>query len=431
MTRELVVDLVGATPGRTAAALALVQLETSGGFVEAAIEQHGAGLEGAERRLAFALVLDVERNRLLLDHHLAPHLSRRPMALDPVVRAALRCAAVQLLHMDRIPDRAAVHQAVEVVRALGSRRAAGLVNASLRSLVAAPDRCGPPPNPWTANSMPRWLLRRMPGFAAGHFNREAPLALRPRVDGLTRKLIAGEVYTLDAPPHVLATGARLVRAGDPTRLPGWDEGWFAVQDAASQAVVRMVDAREGDRVLDACAAPGGKALALADRVGGDGRVVALDIASDRLAAMDTEIQRLGIRNVEPRVGDATRGVEGTFDRVLVDAPCSAIGTLRRHPEIRWQRREGDLEASARRQIAILDGVCSALKPGGTLVYAVCSFALEEGAAVLRRFLAAHPEYQIHPADPAFGPAVASDGTFVSWPHDGPWDAFFAAVLVRS
>jgi len=423
-------DVVAASPGRTAAALALVQLEASGGFAEAAIEQHGAGLEGAERRLAFALVLDVERNRLLLDHHLAPHLSRKPMDLDPVVRAALRCAAVQLLHMDRIPDRAAVHQAVEVVRALGSRRAVGLVNASLRSLAADPDRGGPPPNPWTANSMPRWLLRRMPGFAAGHFNRSAPLALRPRVVGLTRKLIAGEVYALEAPTHVQATGAVLVNPGDPTRLPGWDEGWFAVQDAASQAVVRMMDAQPGDRVLDACAAPGGKALALADRVGGDGRVVALDIASDRLAAMDTETRRLGIRNVEPRVGDATRGIEGSFDRVLVDAPCSAIGTLRRHPEIRWQRREGDLEASARRQFAILEGVCPAVKPGGTLVYAVCSFAPEEGPAVLRRFLDAHPEFSLHPADPAFGPAATPDGTFASWPHDGPWDAFFAAALTR-
>lgn len=420
-----------ASAGRIAASQALTELEASGGRIDAVLDHHGPALEGPERRLAWALVLGVERNRLLLDHYLVPHVSRHPRDLDPEVRATLRCAAFQILHMDRIPHRAAVHQAVEVVRALGIERAAGLVNAAMRSLVREPERCGPPPSPWIANSMPRWLLKRMTGYAAAAFNREPPLALRPRIDGLTRKLLTGGVTTLDAPDPIRETGAVLVHSGDPTRLPGWDEGWFAVQDAASQAVVKLVGARPGEAILDTCAAPGGKALALGDAVGPQGRVVAMDISSDRLAMMDGELQRTSIRNVTPRVGDVTRAIEGTFDRVLVDAPCSAIGTLRRHPEIRWQRRGGDLQENAARQLAILEGACAAVRPGGVLVYAVCSFAPEEGVDVARAFLERHPEFSTSPIPGSWGPARTPEGWFASWPHDGPWDAFFAATLSRA
>jgi 16S rRNA (cytosine967-C5)-methyltransferase len=420
-----------ASAGRLAATRTLVELEAEGGRIDAILDPHCPSIEGAERRLAWALVLGVERNRLLLDHYLAPHVSRHPRDLDPEVRASLRCAAFQILHMDRIPHRAAVHQAVEVVRALGVERAAGLVNASLRSLVGEPERCGPPPSPWIANSMPRWLLKRMTGYAAAAFNREPPLALRPRIEGLTRKLLTAGVTALDAPAHVRETGAVLVHPGDPTRLPGWDEGCFAVQDAASQAVVQLVGARPGEAILDACAAPGGKALALGDAVGHQGRVVAMDISSDRLAMMDSELQRTSIRNVTPTVGDVIRGAPGTFDRVLVDAPCSAIGTLRRHPEIRWQRRGGDLAGNAARQLEILEGASAAVRPGGVLVYAVCSFAPEEGEDVTRVFLDRHPEFDTSPIPDAWGPAKTPEGWFASWPHDGPWDGFFAAVLSRA
>ena len=430
MSQTSIVASGGASPGRLAATEALVQLEASGGPIDAVLGHHGASLEGAERRLAWALVLGVERNRLLLDHYLAPHLSRHPRELDAEVRATLRCAAVQILHMNRIPERAAVHQAVEVIKTLDLDRASGLVNASLRSLVRDPERCSAPADPWTANSMPRWLLKRMPGYAAGAFNREPPMALRPRIGGLVRKLLAGGITALDAPSHVQHTGAVLVQSGDPTVLPGWDDGWFAVQDAASQAVVRLVNAQPGEYVLDACAAPGGKALAMADAVGNQGRVTALDISPGRLAMMDGEAKRMGIRNVEPRVGDVTDVVEGVYDRVLVDAPCSSIGTLRRHPEIRWQRRGGDLEGNGVRQSAILHGASKAVKSGGTLVYAVCSFAPEEGPEVVERFLEGHVEFERKPISKEFGPARTEDGAFASWPHQGPWDAFFGVVMRR-
>ncbi len=415
----------GVSPGRLAAVRTLIELETRGGHLEVRLDAHGRGLAGAERRLAWTLALGVERRRTWLDHHLAPHLSRPPARLDPPIRAALRAAALEVLVLDRIPARATVHQAVEMTRALKLGRASGLVNAALRSLVRDPRRAGPPPDEAVAQSMPGWLLGRMPAGAAEAFNREPPLALRPRRDGLLDALREGGVEAREGP-----AGAVLVDGGDPTALPGWAEGWFAVQDAAAQAVVQLVGAGPGDHVLDACAAPGGKALALADVVGERGRVVAADRSGERLGAMDPERRRLGIAQVEARVADLRDGAEGSFDAVLVDAPCSALGTLRRHPEIRWQRREDDLPRHAATQAALLDAAAPAVRAGGTLVYAVCTFSDEEGPRVVESFLAHHEAFRRVPIDPAWGAARTPAGDFASGPHQAPWDAFYAAVLRR-
>ena len=412
------------SPGRLAAARTLLQLEARGGRADDVFEQYASGVGGPERGLGWALVLGVERNRSLLDHHLSAHLKRRMRKLDPPIRCVLRCGAFQLLLLDRIPARAAVHQAVETVRTLGSGQAAGLINGALRSLDREPDRCGEPPNPSVALSMPLWLLKRMPEEAAPAFNKEPALALRPRVANL--KVWFGEqnIETHDGP-----AGSVLLAATDPTKLPGWDDGWFAVQDAASQAVGQLVDAQPGERVLDACAAPGGKALALADAVGPEGRVLALDLSSERLALVEPEMARLGLK-VETRVGDICRCIDETFDRVLVDAPCSAIGVIRRHPEIRWQRRPEELRRHADTQAKILDASATAVRPGGRLVYAVCSFAAVEGPGVVDSFLARSPEFTRVPIEERWGTARDPEGAFRSWPHLDSWDGFYAAVLQK-
>ncbi len=416
-----------ASRGRLAAARALQQLEERGGHVDRVLEPLLADVQGPERGLAWTLVLGVERGRSLLDHQLAPHVSRPLASLDPGVRAVLRCAALQLLHLDRIPDHAAVDQAVRCTRPLGLGRAAGLVNAVLRSLLRDPDRAGVPRDESVRLSMPRWILDRIPPGGAAAFNERAPLALRPRVPDLGPSLESAGVEVLPGPG-----GALLVPGGgDPTALPGWEEGWFAVQDAAAQAVVDLLGARPGERVLDACAAPGGKALAIADRVGPDGIVVAQDVDGDRLARLEGEGRRLRVEGVELRVADARAPRRGElFDRVLVDAPCTALGTLRRHPEIRWQRRPGDPARMAERQREILEGAVAAVRPGGSVVYAVCTFAREEGRDVVAAVLAQHPELEPCPVSRRWGEARAGDGWFESWPRQAPWDAFQAAILRR-
>ena len=424
-----------ASPGRLAAARTLARLEQRGGHADDVFARFAPDLRGRERRLGWALVLGVERRRSLLDHQLAPHLTRPVHSLDPAVRATLRCAAMQLLAMDRVPDRAAIHQAVEVARHTGAGRAAGLVNAALRSMARDPERAGEALDPAVVHSMPPWLLERMTSGAAAAFNEEPMLALRPRRADLPDALReAGFAAEIPREP-VTRSEAVLVSRGDPTELPGWRDGWFAVQDAASQAVVSLVEAARGELVLDACAAPGGKALALADAVGETGTVVALDVSSPRLARMDAEARRLGRHNVVAEEGDAAARLpaerfDGGFDRVLVDAPCSALGTLRRHPELRWQRGEGDASRLVGLQGDILAGASTAVRPGGRLVYAVCSFLAEEGPRVVERFLAESPHFGRVPIDPRWGRARTDAGELVTWPDQGPWDAFYAAAMVR-
>jgi len=423
------------SPGRLAAARALVQLEQRGGHADEVYGRHAGGVEGAERRLGWALVLGVERNRTRIDHALNRHLSRRPRDLDPPVRAALRCAIFQIWALDRVPERAAVHQAVEVTRALGVPRAAGLVNAALRSLQRHPERAGDPGDPSIRHSIPRWILSRLPEGAAAAYNREPRLAIRPRTAGLAERLRAAGVEVEEPDPPLAHSGALLLAGGDPTALPGWAEGAFAVQDAAAQAVVRLLDPQPGERIVDACAAPGGKAFAIADAVGEGGRVLALDRSDERLAMLREEAIRLGCTRVDARTGDATAilpGPEhaGRYDRVLVDAPCSALGTLRRHPELRWQRRAGDLRQLAERQASLLTAAAAAVRPGGTLVYAVCSFAAEEGVGVVDGFLAREGAFERAPIDPCWGEARTVDGDLATSPEQGPWDAFYAAILRR-
>ena len=421
--------MTSASPARVAAARVLIELEERGGRIDTLLDSEG--LDGAERRLAWALVLGVERRRTLLDHHLRPHLSRLPAQLDPGVRASLRCAAMQLLFMDRIPEHAVVHQAVESVRALGLGRASGLVNASMRSLLRDPERAGEAVKPHTAHSMPRWLLRRMVPGAAEAFNREPLLGLRLRNAAVRERMVEAGVPMHAPGDPVERVGALMVGKSDPTELPGWSEGWIAVQDAAAQAVVRLVGAHGGETVLDACAAPGGKAFALADAVGAEGQVVALDISEERLSLLRTEQRRLGADALTVRRGDVLDADVGTFDRVLVDVPCSAIGTLRRHPEVRWQRREADLRRYGARQLELLRAAAGAVRPGGTLVYAVCSFAPEEAEEVVGGFLAQCGGFARTPIDEGWGSARTDLGDFRSWPTQGPWDAFYAAVLRRS
>ncbi|MDP7111400.1 MAG: 16S rRNA (cytosine(967)-C(5))-methyltransferase RsmB [Myxococcota bacterium] len=424
------------SPGRLAAARALVQLEQRGGHADEVYGQHARGVEGAERRLGWALVLGVERHRFRIDHSLNRHLSRRPQELDPPVRAALRCAVFQIWELDRVPERAAVHQAVEVTRALGAPRAAGLVNAALRSLQRSPERAGEPRDEATIHSLLPWILKRMPMGAAAAFNREPSLAIRPRRPGLAEQLARDGVELAVPEPPLDNTGALLVAGRDPTGLSGWAEGWFAIQDAAAQAVVRLLDPQPGERVLDACAAPGGKTFAIADAVGEGGHVVALDVSAERLELLRSEAARLGLERVAVLAGDALRCLgtaehEGKYDRVLLDAPCSALGTLRRHPELRWQRRPADLPRFAALQQSLLRAAAAAVKPGGTLVYAVCSFADEEGAEVVDRFVEQHLAFERVPIGAAWGGARTPVGDLLTWPTQGPWDSFYAAVLRRS
>jgi 16S rRNA (cytosine967-C5)-methyltransferase len=225
-------------------------------------------------------------------------------------------------------------------------------------------------------------------------------------------------------------------AGSVANLPGFADGWLIPMDEAGAFPVLALDVQPGDRVLDACAGGGGKSALIAARLGVQGEVVALDNSPRALRRLEAARKRLGLARVKPQLGDARKaGAEwpGQFPRVLLDAPCTGLGTIRRRPEIKWRRRPEDLPRAASLQRELLAGVADAVAPGGLLVYSTCSLEPEETDAVTADFLATHPSFQVE--DP--GPAICGRGHFLdeegylrSWPHRHGTDGFFVARLRR-
>lgn len=374
--------------------------------------------------------------------------------MDPASRTALRVGAYALLFLDRVPGFAAVDASVALVKRHGSPAAAGFVNAVLRRVAREGSSLLPPEPPVgdvaglaRARSHPEWWVRRMvarlgwEGTAAllEANNHPAPTVLRPNLrrvtpEELTRRLEGEGVRT---EPCAFVPEALRVRSG-PFQATGAFRGGDAwVQDEAAQLVPKLLGPRLRPPVADLCAAPGGKALQLSEAILEGGPVIAADRHHGRLRRMVQSLERLGIPGVLPVVADlATAGkvaLRPGFAHVLVDAPCSGTGTLRRHPEIRWRLREADLAVLAMRQRRILETGASLLAPGGTLVYAVCSMEVEEGDAIVRGFLADRPEFLLEDPRPLLPPParhlVTGDLVLRTSPADG-LDGFFAVAMKR-
>ncbi len=340
------------------------------------------------------LVLGTLRRRGWLDHVIA-RLCARPFAeLEPAIVEVLRLGVYQLLFL-RVAPHAAVSESVELARA-EAPRAAGFVNAVLRRL----QREGPPPEPdagadpigWltTAGSLPRWLAERWLAQLGAERTVERARAaleppptfvrLNPRVSDAAERLSAAgsTLQPTDIPDCYRLEGA------SPGRLA--EQGVVYVQDAGSQLVARLADVR--GLWLDACAAPGGKSLAMADAAAEGGRIVAAEASRRRLAVLVRLAARWGASGLWPVAADALAPpFRGAFDGVLLDAPCSGLGTLARNPDIRWRLDAADVARHAERQRAMLESLAGLVRPGGQLVYATCSLEPEETREVVDAFLA--------------------------------------------
>jgi 16S rRNA (cytosine967-C5)-methyltransferase len=428
------------TPARTLAFRILLDLERAQAptLADRLARADVEGLDPRERGFLHELVLGTLRTRGLLDHALRPLIDRPFEGLDAGARAALRLGAHQVLSL-RVPDRAAVSESVDLVRDTAPR-AAGFVNAVLRRLV----REGPPPVPdpaadplgWltSAGSLPawlaqRWLARLGPETAVARaraFLERPPSVFRlnPRREDASARVEEAGL----APRPLDVPGAWEASAGQPAALAA--DGVLYLQDQGSQMVAHL--AAGAGRHLDACAAPGSKSTLLGDLVAGRGTVAALEVAPRRLATLTGMVRGWGAANVSVLGGDAARPPfrPGSFDAVLLDAPCSGLGTLGRHPDIRWRATGEGLARHAERQRGLLAAVAPLVRPGGTLVYAVCSQEPEESAAVVAAFLEAHPAFRSGTAPP--WAAGFADGPFLATrPERDRGDAFFAAPLVRA
>jgi 16S rRNA (cytosine967-C5)-methyltransferase len=405
-----------------------------------------------DRALAGEIATGAIRWQAAADHLVREFSGRPPSKLDVEILVVLRIGVFQLLHLDRVPASAVVDDAVDLARRAGKRSAAGFVNALLRRVSRERAHLPLPAAPpldliATTLSHPRWLAER---WIARHGAADAerwarfdntPAALTLRVntlvttrDALARDLSAAGVAT---EPARLAPGALVVTEGNPLLTPLAQTGAFVVQDEASQLVGLFAAAAPGERVLDACASPGGKTTQMAAAMGDEGTIVAADVRGRRLDLLARAVAASGARAVRIVQADArgTPPYRALFDAVLLDAPCSGLGTIRRDPDIRWRRHAGDLPGLAAGQRGMLDALAAVVRPGGRLVYSTCSSEPEENEEVVHAFLMAHPEFRREtPAPFAERPELSAlldpKGALKTLPFRDGLEAFYAATLRR-
>jgi 16S rRNA (cytosine967-C5)-methyltransferase len=430
------------TPARVAA-LDTLRTTRRGELADRALLRALEQVPPRDRPWTQELAYGTLRLRSRLDHLLAPHVRGDLARLDPDVLDVLRLGAYQLLEMTSVPVYAAVSQSVELARAAGQARAAGLVNAVLQSLRRSPDLARFPSlaaDPvarlvsWGAH--PRWLVERW----VARFGAEAAAALvaandlRPELYLRPVGVTVAEAVTLLASAGVEAEA--VARAPDAARLVSGALGDALavvpaiVQDPAAGLVVRFAAPPAGALVADLCAAPGGKAIGLAAGGGGarPAYVLACDVSAERIMRLADNARRVGTPGIGVVVADARRPPVAAADVVLLDAPCTGTGTLRRHPDGKWRLGPRDLEALVELQAVLLRGAVRAVRPGGLLVYATCSLEREENEDQVDGFLASHPMFTLEPGsgvDPAF---LDEAGRLRVTPERSGWDGAFAARL---
>jgi len=413
-------------------------------------------LQARDRALATELVYGVLRWQGRLDWVIDGYARIAPRRMALPVRVLLRLATYQLLFLDRVPEAAAVHETVELAKTSQPLHIVRFVNGVLRAIArereplktAVPD--GSPAETLAARyAYPVWVVERWLG-ELGHeetetlcqaSNQVAPTTIRVNTLKTTPAALAAALGELGisvqpgrfAPEALHLKGIRR----DLSSLPQYGAGAFQVQDEASQLVARLVEPKPGERVLDACAGMGAKTTHLAQLMENQGKIVAMDNQGWKLSRLMENAERLQISCLEAVEGDLRKGdlPGGEFDRVLVDAPCTGFGVLRRNPDIKWRVGPKDLRRLHLLQVELLGQAARLVRPNGILVYTTCTLTPEENEGTLQAFLAAHGDFRREGARPCLPPGCAEvvheSGSLKTWPHRHGVDGFFAARLRRS
>jgi 16S rRNA (cytosine967-C5)-methyltransferase len=437
----------------------ILQRVEEGGYADRLLDSYlerNPGMDPRERGLLTELVYGILRLRGRLDFALGNFSRQELQRLEPGALRLLRLGAYQLLELDRIPAHAAVHATVELAHQVGMGRVAGLVNGTLRTLQResanidwpAPDKL----RDYLQHvcSLPSWLakelLRQFPNAEskalAEALTKAAPQTLRANTLKTDRETLLAELAEAGhsaRPCHYVPEGIIVEKRGQQP-LPGDHDGWYQVQDEASMLIAHLLDAQPGEKVLDACAAPGGKTTHIAALTDNQAHILALEKYPQRVELINQGSKRIGCQGIEARCWDLTETPEflkpDSFDRILVDAPCSGLGVLRRNPESRWSRRPTDIKGLVELQRTILRQVAPLLRSGGHLLYSVCTFTAAETDAIVHNFLATHPDFvqegfrTLLPKE--WQELTTETGSVRTLPHhhDG-MDAFFAARFVKN
>lgn len=423
------------TTAREAAARVLLRVERDGAYLTVAMEEGTNSLSERRERAFFSrLARGTLERQITLDSILAPHLSRPMGKLDPEIRVVLRLGAYQLLFMEDLPTSAAVNESVALCTKLRKTSAKGFVNGVLRALLRKKDAAALTED--QRLSVPKALYESLCGQLgcrrATAFLEDSllptPAFLRVNTTKCTRDELAAllaeegvETKAVEGFPNAL----EVTLGGDLQRLRSFSKGLFHQQDISSQKAAELLGAQPGDRVLDCCAAPGGKSFTIAESMGDTGEIVSGDIYPARVALMEKSARRLGLSAVKPAVRDAGEPPqgEGAFQRVLCDLPCSGLGIIRRKPEIKYKPFSQFLELPAL-QGRLLGAAATALSPGGRLVYSTCTLREEENAHVVRRFLRENGDFYLLEELLPGGMITLCPG------EEYRGDGFFIAVLGR-
>lgn len=395
-----------------------------------------SSLDSRDAALAARLTYGVVQNRMLLDFRIAKYCRGGLRDLEPVILDILRIGAYQILLMDRIPPSAAVNQAVEMAKNHRRARAAGVVNAILRNLSRDKDTLAPVSDWSIQYSHPQWLVdtyiallgREEAGRALAENNRPVPMSIQRNPLRASSMELEAQLPTAQAHPW-LPDCYTLAGAGDVEALPAFQNGQFFVQDAAAKLVSLAAVCRPGYRVIDICAAPGGKSFAMACAMEDKGEILSCDIHGNKLRQLEAGARRLGITCIQTLAADGRvfrPELAGTADIVVCDVPCSGLGIIRKKPDIRYKRPE-DLAGLPEVQGAILENAANYVRPGGALIYSTCTILPRENQQVVEAFLQKHSGFA---REPFFLPAPIGEtsGEITLWPQRHQTDGFYICKL---
>jgi 16S rRNA (cytosine967-C5)-methyltransferase len=435
----------------------LLKVDTRKAYADVLLDHSlkDAALSDRDRALLTELVYGTLRWRGNIDARLNLYFRRALDNTDPFIRNLLRVAFYQLLFLSRIPDYAAVNEAVQLAKAHGGDKVAGFVNAVLRNLLREKDKTAErqlsaqrQATLATEHSHPQWLVNKWLDYFGREetealmkaSNEAAPLVLRVNSYRSSREVLLA--LLLKSGVSAVATrwspvGISVKSRSPVDQLPGFQEGLFQVQGEASHLVSYLLSPQKGERILDACAAPGGKTTHIAELMGDAGELIALDKSEKGIAQIRENAARLGLMSLCAAQSDVGHQLPAAlrrpYDRILIDAPCSGLGTLRSHPEIKWHRNETDIKRLSHLQKKIVDQVVHYLKPGGVLVYSTCTLTKDENENVVEDFLEHHKEFVLDDAAgylPGEASSLVAGSYYIALPHRHDTDGFFAARMRR-
>lgn len=442
-------------PAKTASARetalrVLAGCRSNGAWADAALKAWLGrdGLSGPDAALCSRIVYGVMQNRMLLDFYIGAYCSQKPDHLQPPLLEILRIGAYQILFLEKVPDSAAVNTSVELAKLAKRGQATGLVNAVLRKLSQNKNALPAIPDRDAAQELsiryshPKWLVKRLlallgreeaEAFLAAD-NDVVPLTVQVNPLRTTVEALAAELAEegIAARPHFWVPGClELSGVGDLTRLRAFQAGKFLVQDPAARLVTLAADIHPGQEVLDVCAAPGGKSFSAAFAMGDRGTILSCDLHENKLKRIREGAVRLGIGCMEAAAADGRRREPAwinAFDVVLVDAPCSGLGIIRKKPDTRYKKAD-DLFTLPVVQAAILDNAAAYVRPGGVLVYSTCTILPEENEQVTDAFLAEHPDF-FRESFVLPQPVGETGGQLTLWPQRHGTDGFYICRMRR-